>query len=313
MKPYFSIVVPVYNEEHNLAELVKRLSNTFNTLDRPYEIILVNDGSQDRSEELLRKFYEQDQEHLRIINFAKKFGQHTAIMAGFAAAKGEIIVTLDADLQNPPEEIPKLTALAEQGHDLVSGVRLYERRDSWFRRNISIFINYIREKITAIRMTDHGCMLRAYHRSLVKRMLENHESSLFIPALAYRLAINPAEINVAHAARAHGSSKYNLFRLIKLNFDLMTGYSLVPLQLFGYLGAFVSSISVIFIAAALIRSVFLRTSAAFTLVGHFVIYLLLGLVLLGIGVLGEYLGRVHQGLQQRPLYIIKNRLGDSNE
>ncbi len=309
MKPYFSIVVPVYNEAGNLCELIERISNTLRTLERFYEIILVNDGSQDESEAILKTLYEQDKEHLRIINFAKNFGQHPAIMAGFAAARGDLIITLDADLQNPPEEIPKLVALAEKGYDLVSGVRLYARKDNWFRRIVSIIVNYIREKITNIHMTDHGCMLRTYHRSLILRMLAQQEISLFIPALAYRCAINPTEVDVVHAARAHGDSKYSLLRLIKLNFDLMTGYSLVPLQIFSLLGTVVSTLSV----SAIIWALVSRTAATFRLIGYSLICFCLGLVLIGIGTLGEYLGRIYQGMQRRPLYIIKNCLGDTNE
>ena len=245
--PYLSIVIPVYNEAKNLQTLFSRLTATLDKLGKSYEIIFTNDGSRDGSETILENLYELRPDQVRIIDFSRNFGQHMAVMAGLELSQGEVIVTLDADLQNPPEEIPKLLELVAKGHDLVSGIRLHERKDNWFRRNISIIINKVRALITSIDMTDHGCMLRAYSRNIIDLMIAHNESSIFIPALAYSYARNPAEIKVDHDARTTGKSKYSLYGLIRLNFDLMTGYSLVPLQIFTLIGFSIAFLSILFV------------------------------------------------------------------
>ncbi|HBS51482.1 MAG TPA: glycosyltransferase, partial [Coxiellaceae bacterium] len=255
MKPYISIVIPVYNESKNLKQLFDRLTTTLDKIGKTYEIIFTNDGSKDNSGEILEGFYKLRPEQIRIIDFSRNFGQHMAVMAGFELSKGDIIVTLDSDLQNPPEEIPKLLALAEKGHDLVSGIRLHERKDNWFRRNISILVNKVRALITNINMTDHGCMLRAYSRNVIDLMIASNETTIFIPALAYTYATNPTEIKVDHEARATGVSKYKLYDLIRLNFDLMTGYSLVPLQVFTIMGLSIAFLSIIFVIFLFIRRI----------------------------------------------------------
>jgi undecaprenyl-phosphate 4-deoxy-4-formamido-L-arabinose transferase len=226
-----SIVIPVYNEQLNLPVLFGRLYPVLHGLGRPYEIVFTNDGSTDRSIELLRAQFAARPDVTRVIDFNANYGQHMAIMAAFERVRGDIIVTLDADLQNPPEEIPKLLAAIDAGHDYVGGIRL-ERRDSAFRTWASRLINTVREHTTNIKMTDHGCMLRAYRRPVIDAIVRSGAINTFIPALAYTFADRPTEVGVRHDERHAGASSYSLYRLIRLNFDLVTGFSLAPLQFF---------------------------------------------------------------------------------
>jgi undecaprenyl-phosphate 4-deoxy-4-formamido-L-arabinose transferase len=246
MKPYVSVVIPVYNEAESLPALFSRLSDVLARLNKPWEIVFTNDGSSDTSFALLREFHRRHPLQVRVIDFNANFGQHMAIMAAFERVRGDVVVTLDADLQNPPEEIPKLLAAIEAGHDVVGGYRSV-RQDSWFRRYASELFNRVRERITRISMRDHGCMLRAYRRHIVDQIAASRETSVFIPALAMSLATNPAEVEVAHAARAAGVSKYRLHSLLRLNFDLMTGFSLVPLQMFTLFGMMIGLLSGVFV------------------------------------------------------------------
>jgi undecaprenyl-phosphate 4-deoxy-4-formamido-L-arabinose transferase len=313
MKPYISVVIPVYNEASNLEKLSARLVAVLDKFNKPYEIIFTNDGSKDNSAKILEDLYNRAPDKIRVIEFKRNFGQHMAVMAGFELSKGDVIVTLDADLQNPPEEIPKLLNLIEQGHDLVSGVRLYERKDNWFRRNISILINKIRAKITNIQMTDHGCMLRAYTRNLIDLMLSGYDATIFIPALAYSYATNPAEIKVEHEARATGESKYKLYDLIRLNFDLMTGYSIVPLQIFTLFGFIVSFLSILFVIFLFIRRLIIGPEAEGLFTLFAILFFLVGIVLMGLGIVGEYIGRIYKEVRHRPRFVIKKILGNNNE
>ena len=309
MKPHISVVIPVYNESKNLKQLFARLTTTLDKTGKTYEIIFTNDGSKDNSNEILEGFYKLRPEQVRVIEFSRNFGQHMAVMAGFELSKGDIIVTLDSDLQNPPEEIPKLLALAEKGHDLVSGIRLHERKDNWFRRNTSILVNKVRALITNINMTDHGCMLRAYSRNVIDLMIASNETSIFIPALAYTYATNPAEVKVDHEARATGTSKYSLYDLIRLNFDLMTGYSLVPLQIFTIIGFGIAFLSIVFVIFLFIRRIIVgpEVQGVFTLFA--ILFFLVGVILMGLGIMGEYIGRIYKEVQRRPRFAIKKVLG----
>ena len=252
MNPRVSVVVPVYNEEAVLPALFARLYPALDTLGASYEVIFVNDGSADRSAALLREQFEIRPDVTRVILFNGNFGQHLAIMAGFEASRGERVVTLDADLQNPPEEIAKLLAKMDEGYDYVGTVRL-KRQDTAFRRGASRMMNAIRERITRIRMTDQGCMLRAYSRDIVAAINSCREVNTFIPALAYTFAQRPTEIEVAHEERAAGDSKYSLYSLVRLNFDLVTGFSVMPLQLFSLSGIAIALLSLTFVIFLAIR------------------------------------------------------------
>ena len=306
--PSVSVVIPVYNEESGLPALFQRLYAALDQLGRSYEVVFVNDGSVDRSAALLRAQYQQRPDVTRVVLFNGNFGQHLAIMAGFEHARGECIVTLDADLQNPPEEIGRLLAAMDQGHDYVGTIRRM-RRDTAFRRIASRAMNRLRERITRIRMTDQGCMLRAYSRDIVDAINACREVNTFIPALAYTFAQRPTEIEVGHEDRAAGESKYSLYKLIRLNFDLVTGFSLVPLQMFSLFGIVISMLSVLFVVFLAIRRLVVGPEAEglFTLFG--IAFFLIGIALFGIGLLGEYVGRIYQQVRQRPRYLIQAVLG----
>ena len=307
--PEISIIVPVYNEEANLEPLFTRLTAVLDKLGRTWEILFTNDGSRDRSLELLRKFHEQRPKQVRVIDFNGNYGQHTAIIAAFERARGEIIVTLDADLQNPPEEIPKLLVKIDEGCDAVGGVRA-RREDSFARKYLSRLINLVREKTTDIRMTDQGCMLRAYRRRVVDAIVRSGERATFIPALAYKFASKNGEVEVAHAARAAGESKYSYYKLVRLNFDLITGFTLVPLQLFTLFSMACAACSfVLVLVIALGRLIYgsqWAVNGVFSLLA--IVIFLISVCMVGIGLIGEYVGRTYQCVQQRPRYVVREIL-----
>ncbi len=302
--PLISVVIPVYNEEAGLATLFSRLYPALDALGQPYEIIFINDGSTDRSASLLREQFQARPDTTRVILFKGNFGQHMAIMAGFEHCRGERIVTLDADLQNPPEEITNLMAEMDKGFDYVGSIRR-KRQDSMWRRWASRAMNRVREKITHIKMTDQGCMLRAYSRDIVLAINQTRDTSTYIPALAYSFASNPVEIEVAHEERVAGESKYSLYKLIQLNFDLMTGFSTAPLQVFSLIGITISLLSFAFVMFLAIRRIIVGPEAEglFTLFG--IAFFLIGITLFGIGLLGEYIGRIYEQVRERPRYMIQ--------
>lgn len=301
--PEISVVIPVYNEEAGLPALFARLYRALDALGEPYEVIFIDDGSRDRSAALLREQWQRRPDVTRVILLAVNAGQHMAIMAGFEHCRGQIVITLDADLQNPPEEIGKLVAKAREGYDCVGSVRR-ARQDTWFRRAASKLMNGIRERITRIHMTDQGCMLRAYTRPVIDAINSCREVNTFIPALAYSFARKPTEIEVAHEERHAGESKYSLYSLIRLNFDLMTSFSLMPLQVFSMAGIAISLLSALFVVFLLARRFIVGPEAEglFTLFG--IAFFLIGLTLFGVGMLGEYVGRIYQQVRHRPRYLI---------
>jgi undecaprenyl-phosphate 4-deoxy-4-formamido-L-arabinose transferase len=239
--------------------------------------------------------------------FHANFGQHSAVMAGLSYARGDYVVTLDADLQNPPEEIGKLVEMLDQGYDYVGTIR-QQRRDYLWRRLLSKGMNNIRERITPVRITDQGCMMRGYARSVVTALNQTREINTFIPALASLYAMNPTEVPIAHEERFAGQSKYSLYSLIRLNFDLITGFSVVPLQLFSMVGMAVSTLSALLVIYLFVRRIILGPEAegVFTLFG--VVFFFIGLALFGIGLLGEYVGRIYAQVRERPRYIIEGVL-----
>lgn len=303
-RPELSVIIPVYNEEESLPALFARLYPALDALDTSYEIVFVNDGSRDRSAAILREQFQRRPDVTRVVLFGANFGQHMAIMAGFDHCRGEVIVTLDADLQNPPEEIATLLAKMRQGHDYVGTIRR-QRQDSAFRRHASRLMNRIRERITRIRMTDQGCMMRAYSRPIVDAIKSCHELNTFIPALGYTFAQRPIEVEVGHEERAAGVSKYPLYRLIRLNFDLMTGFSVVPLELVSMLGMTLSLLSAVFVVFLAIRRLVVGPEAEglFTLFG--IAFFMLGILLFSVGLLGEYVGRIYQQVRHRPRYLVQ--------
>jgi undecaprenyl-phosphate 4-deoxy-4-formamido-L-arabinose transferase len=298
-----SVVIPVYNEEAGLQTLFDRIYPVLDQLGRKYELIFVDDGSSDRSVAVLREQFAKRPDTTRVVVLARNVGQHMAIMAGFAQTRGDYIITLDADLQNPPEEISKIVAAMDEGADYVGTVRK-DRHDVYWRKAASRLMNRFREQTTQIRITDQGCMLRGYDREIVDAINSCVEISTFVPALGYTFARNPVEIEVAHAERSVGTSKYSVYRLIRLNFDLMTGFSVVPLQLFSMAGVVIALISLLGVVLLAIRRLVVGPEAegVFTLFG--IAFFLIGVLLMGVGVVGEYVGRIYEQVRQRPRYTI---------
>ncbi len=305
-----SIVIPVYNEAANLPALFARLYPVLDGLKTRYEVIFTNDGSTDESFQLLKRQQAARADVTRIIDFNANYGQHMAVMAAFMHACGDTVVTLDADLQNPPEEIPVLLAAAAAGHDYVGSFR-QERKDSLFRTWASRLLNRLRERFTNIRMTDQGCMLRAYSRSVVDAVVRSGAINTFIPALAYTLALRPTEVMVRHEERYAGVSNYSLYRLVRLNFDLITSFSLAPLQVFTMFALACAGGSFLLVTVLAWRRLILgpEEGGLFTLFG--ILFFLISVAMVGIGLIGEYVGRNYQLAQSRQRYVIREILESS--
>lgn len=307
IKPEISIVIPVYNEEAGLANLFGRLYPAMDKLGLPYEVIFVNDGSRDNSVSILAEQYRKRPDVTRVVLFNGNYGQHMAILAGFEQTRGEITITLDADLQNPPEEIHKLVAKIREGYDYVGSIRR-KRQDSAWRTVASKMMNRLRERITNIHITDQGNMLRAYGRNVIDLVNQCAEVNTFVPALAYKFSRRPTEIIVEHEERAAGESKYSLYSLIRLNFDLMTGFSLVPLQIFSLLGITMSLLSALLVAFLLVRRFILGAEAEGVFTLFAIAFFFMGVILFGIGLVGEYVGRIYQQVRARPRYVVQTVL-----
>jgi undecaprenyl-phosphate 4-deoxy-4-formamido-L-arabinose transferase len=302
----------MYNEEESLSQLFERIFPVLDGLKRPYEVIFVNDGSRDATLLLLLQEQKRHPDKVTVVDFNGNFGQHMAIMAGFGRARGKVVVTLDADLQNPPEEIPRMVRCVDEGHDVVGTVRR-ERQDSFFRKTASRLVNRLTNRLTGLSLHDYGCMLRAYRRDVVDIINESAETTAFIPALAQKFATNPIEIDVAHSEREKGQSKYSLFRLIRLNFDLMTGFSMAPLQAVTMSGILISVLSFLFAVFMFIRRLIVGPEAegVFTLLA--ILFLLMGVTISCIGIQGEYVGRIYQEVRKRPRYVIRKIYDVSEE
>ncbi len=301
--PNLSVIVPIYNEEPNLKELFRRLLAVLEKQGRTFEMIFVNDGSTDGSLKILLEFFEKHPKIVRVIDFNGNYGQHNALIAAFEASKGDVVVTLDADLQNPPEEIPKLLEKIDEGYDYVGSYR-HERDDTLFRKWASWLNNRLRKFMTNIEMKDQGCMLRAFHRTIVKAIVQCGEWSTFLPALAYKFSARHTEVKVAHAARFKGTSKYGIYRLLRLNFDLITGFTLMPLQMFTVFGFSISGLSGLLVAYMLIRRLFVGPEAEGLFTLFAILFFLVSVAITGIGLIGEYVGRMYQAVQRRPRYLI---------
>lgn len=303
---YLSVVIPVFNEEESLPELLKRTIAACERVGKSYEIILVDDGSSDTSADILSEAARQPGSNVVAVLLNRNYGQHSAIMAGFEQAEGEVIITLDADLQNPPEEIPRLVAAIEEGYDVVGTIRA-NRQDSFFRRKMSRIINMIIKKSTGKELGDYGCMLRAYKRMIVKAMLQCHERSTFIPILANSFARKTVDLPVDHAERQFGTSKYGLWQLINLMFDLLTCMTTTPLRLLSITGGAIACTGFLLaFVLLLLRFAFGATWAVggvFTLFA--VLFAFIGVQIVGMGLLGEYIGRIYGDVRARPRYFIQ--------
>jgi len=305
IKELFSVVIPVFNEEGNLVELINRTVTACKTTGYPFEVILVDDGSSDNSAAILYEAATTFDEVIAVI-LNRNYGQHAAVFAGFEQSKGEVIVTIDGDLQNPPEEIPNLIREMEKGYDVVGTVRK-NRSDSLFRRTASRFVNKGVRKATGVMMSDYGCMLRAYTKQVVDAMLECREHSTFIPLLANSFARTSTEIDVAHNERVTGDSKYSIFKLIGLQFDLLTSMSTFPLKFLSIVGggmAFAGmALAFILLAARIILGDAWAVSGVFTLFAF--LFFFIGVQFMGFGILGEYIGRIYHDVRRRPRYYVQ--------
>jgi len=304
-KPYISVVIPVHNEQEVLEILYERLTKVMDKLGKPYEIILTNDGSTDDTYKILNEFHKRRPDIFRIIHFNTNYGQHMAIMAGFERVRGKIILTMDADLQNPPEEIPKLVEAMEKGYDVVNTYRM-NRQDSKWRLLVSKMHNWLRTAIApSLNMKDEGSMLRAYSRQVVDLMASTGETSTFIPALALTFASNSTEVGIAHEPRSAGKTNYNLYKLIRYNFDLVTNFSLVPLQIFTFIGMTVSTLSILFVVYLFIRRLVVGPEAAGVFTLFAIAFFVMGLIIFGLGIVGEYVGRIYKEVLRRPRFVIR--------
>ncbi len=305
-KPYISVLIPLLNEQDSLPELQQRIRYALEGIGKPYEIIYINDGSIDNTQRILEDFHERFP-GVKVIEFNRNYGQHMALFAGFQFCQGDIIITIDGDLQNPPEEIPRLVSKMEEGYEVVATFRK-NRHDSFFRRFASNIVNKITSRLVGVKLKDYGCMLRAYSRPVIDHINMCTESSSFIPALANTFARKIVEIEVAHEERKKGQSKYSIFKLLRLNFDLMTSFSLLPIQFIGVLGSVIALLGLFFALFLFIRRLIIgpESEGAFTLFG--ILFFFIGIQIFALGVIGEYIGRIYQEVRRRPRYIIKKEL-----
>ena len=304
VRQQISVVIPVHNESGNLKGLFQDLTRVMQELNVSYEIIFVDDGSQDDSLKILLGL-QAGNPRVTVIELARNFGQHPAILAGFGWARGETIVTLDADGQNPPEAIPLLLEKMKEGFDMVGGKR-EERKDPWARKLASWMVNRFMSRAAGVKLTDYGCMLRAYRRDVVERILACKEVSTFIPALASTLSRRVAEIDVPHRARQNGASSYRLFKLLRLNFDFMTGFSILPIQLISAMGLLIAMAGLAFALGLFIWSVVLKLGGSGPINFRFSLTIFFhGLQLLALGIIGEYIGRIYNEVRNRPSYLVR--------
>lgn len=306
-----SVVIPVYNEEESLPELIERTVAACKRLDCDYEILLVDDGSSDRSAELMTEAAEAPDSRVIAVILNRNYGQHSAIMAGFGHVSGDLIITLDADLQNPPEEIPHLVDVAAN-HDVVGTIRA-NRRDSLFRKTASRMINFLIQRTTGKAMSDYGCMLRAYRRPIVEAMLNCNERSTFIPILANTFARRATEIDVHHAEREHGDSKYSIMKLINLMYDLVTCLTTTPLRLLSVVGSVIAlggfALTILLLALRLFFGPIWAAEGVFTLFA--ILFFFIGAQFVAMGLLGEYIGRIYNDVRARPRYFVHTVVGES--
>lgn len=308
--PEFSVVIPIYNEEENIPELYQRLTSVMERLGT-YEIIMVDDGSTDRSWEIIKELHNKDQ-RVKGISFSRNFGHHIAITAGLDYAKGETIIFIDGDLQDPPEEILKLYEKFKEGFDLVYGIRK-KRRDSLFKKGSSFLFWWMLNKFSNVRMPAGQTMLRMISKRLADVLRNMREFSRFIHGMMAWAGFNVATVEIEHSPRLKGKSKYNLIRLFKLAFNAITSFSTVPLRLATYLGLISSFISILAGLYFIYRKIFFNIPVLGYASIIVAIFLVGGIQLLMLGIFGEYLGRTYQEVQKRPLYIIKDILNQKND
>ncbi|MCP3967302.1 MAG: glycosyltransferase [Lentisphaerae bacterium] len=311
---FVSVVVPVFNEEGCLQELIDRSVKALDSTGKRFELILVDDGSEDATAEIMTKASEKNPDKVVSCFLNRNFGQHNAILAGFSIVRGDLVLTIDADLQNPPEEIPNLVAKAEEGYDVIGTVR-QNRQDSFLRKLPSKIVNKMTQLATGVNMTDYGCMLRAYRRHIVEAMLQCNERSTFIPVLGNSFARYTCEIPVGHNERSIGDSKYSLWKLINLQFNLLTCMTTFPLRLLSFIGSGLSLLGILLGIIIIILRICMgdqwAAEGVFTLFA--ILFIISGFQLVGMGLLGEYIGRIYYDVRARPRFFIEDILGRKDE
>jgi dolichol-phosphate mannosyltransferase len=305
--PYFSIVVPVFNEEENLPELHRRLTDVLTELGKPYEIVFVDDGSRDGTPKLLRKLHKDD-DRVRMIRFSRNFGHHIAITAGMDEAKGDCVVLMDADLQDRPEAIPALYEKLEEGWDVVYGVRA-QKKHSLFKRVTSWMFNKLMAWIATEGTQITTSIFRIMRREVVDAVKECREQARFVVGLLSWVGFKQTSIEVVHGERYAGETKYSLFKMFKLAFNGITSFSRLPLQIASAVGFVVSLGAFAWGGWILIKQLVWETAVPGWTSTMIVLLFLGGVQLLCIGALGSYVGRIYGETQRRPLYIVAERKG----
>lgn len=313
VNPEISVVVPLYNEEESIPELYRELTAVLEKLQRPYEVIVINDGSRDRSLELLREIYQRDP-RWRIISFRRNFGQTAGIAAGFDYARGDIVITMDADLQNDPAGIPLLLDKIAEGYDVVSGWR-QERQDAFLTRRLpSMIANKLVSRVSGVPLHDYGCSLKAYRREVVKGIRLYGEMHRFVPAVAAWMGVTVAEVPVPHRARRYGHSKYGLDRTIRVLLDLMTvrfllGYATRPLHIFGGVGMLLAGIGVVLgLYLTYVKLVLGQNIGSRPLLILAVLLMIVGVQMIAMGLLAELIVRTYYEAQNKPTYVVREVL-----
>lgn len=312
-----SVVIPVYNEEENIRLLHDGLKRALDPLQREYEIIFVDDGSTDRTLSLLEEIQSGDK-NVMVLSMRRNFGQTAAFAAGFDFARGDVVVTMDGDLQNDPADIPKLLELIKD-HDLVSGWRK-KRKDPFFSRRLpSIIANWLISNVTGVKLHDYGCSLKAYKREVIKNLKLYGEMHRFIPAVASWYGVRVAEVETIHHPRIHGKSKYGISRTVKVVLDLITvkflqSFSTKPIQFFGPVGVASGFLGfLILLYLSLDKILFHHDIGGRPLLLLGALLVIVGIQLIGMGLLGEMLVRVYHESQRKPIYVIKKILGPESK
>jgi len=315
MNPALSVVIPLYNEADNVEPLYDELTAALAETGRTYEVIVVDDGSRDDSFARLKTLHERDP-RWRIIRFRRNFGQTAGFSAGFAAARGEIVITSDADLQNDPRDIPKLLAKMDEGYDIVSGWRVNRKEPFLSRRLPSMMANRMISGVTGVALHDYGCSLKAYRSEIVKHVRLYGELHRFIPAVASWMGVTVAEVPVNDRARRFGKSKYGISRTFRVLLDLITvrfmlGYATRPLQVFGRLGLVSAGLGVLFGLYLTYVKLFLgQNIGSRPLLLLAVLLVILGVQMISMGLIAEMVMRVYHEAQDKPIYVIREQLGD---
>ena len=312
-----SIVIPLYNEEENVDILHQRTKEAVDQLGLEYEILYIDDGSTDRTLSKLEEIQAKDK-RVVVLSLRRNFGQTAAFAAGFDFARGDVVVTMDGDLQNDPKDIPKLLELIKD-HDLVSGWRK-KRKDPFFTRRLpSMIANWVIGKVTGVKLHDYGCSLKAYRRDVIKNLKLYGEMHRFIPAVASWYGVRMAEVETTHYPRLRGKSKYGLSRTVKVILDLITvkflqSFSTKPLQFFGPIGLFSGAVGFLISLYLSIEKIFLgRPIGGRPLLLLGILLIIVGIQLIGMGLLGEMLVRVYHESQRKPIYVIKKVFGSENK